>query len=75
MKEKVAKRNKKGKKSSSKWKLPQVGDLVLANCQAVSDAVDDTAKKFVRPYDGSWKVTRVINPTTYEFADQLQDCT
>jgi hypothetical protein len=69
MKEKAAKRNKRGKNSSSKWK-PQVGDLVLAKCQAVSDAAGGITKKFARPYDGPWKVTRVINPTTYEVADE-----
>ena len=69
MKEKAAKRNKRGKNSSSKWK-PQVGDLVLAKCQAVSDAADGITKKFVRPYDGPSKVTRVKNPTTFEIADE-----
>jgi hypothetical protein len=62
MKEKTAKRNKRGKNVSSKWK-PQVGDLVLTKCQAVSDAADGIRKKFARPYDGPWKVTQVINPT------------
>jgi hypothetical protein len=52
-----------------KWKL-QVGDLVLAKCQAVSDAADGITKKFARPYDGPWNATRVINPTTYEVADE-----
>jgi len=55
MKEKAAKRNKRGKNSSSKWK-PQVGDLVLVKCH-VSDAADSITKKFARPYDGPWKVT------------------
>jgi hypothetical protein len=31
---------------------------------------DGTTKKFARPYDGPWKVTRVINPTTYKVADK-----
>jgi hypothetical protein len=67
--EKAEKRNKGGKNYFSKWK-PQVGNLVLAKCQAVSDAVDGITKKFVRPYDGPWKVTRVINPPTYEVANE-----
>jgi hypothetical protein len=74
MKEKTAKRNKRGKNSSSKWK-PQVGDLVLAKCQAVSDTVDGITNKFVRPYDGSWKVTRMINPTTYGVANEQRKIT
>jgi hypothetical protein len=69
MKEKATKRNKRGKNSSSKWK-PQVGDLVLSKCQAVSNAADGITKKFTEPYDGPWKVTRVINPTTYEAAGE-----
>ena len=69
MKEKAAKRNKMGKIVSSKWK-PQVGDLVLAKCQAVSDAADGITNKFARPYDGPWKDTRVINPTTYEVTNE-----
>lgn len=68
MKEKTAKRNKRGKNRSSKCK-PQV-DLVVAKCQAISDAVDGITKKFFRPYDGPWKVTRVINPTTREVANE-----
>jgi len=56
MKEKATKRNKRGKNSHSKWK-PQVGDLVIARCQAVSNAADGTIKKFARPCEGPWKVT------------------
>src|SRR5215510_13198057 len=37
MKEKATKRNER-RSSGSKWR-PQVGDLVLAKCQAISDAV------------------------------------
>jgi hypothetical protein len=66
---KTAKRNKRGKNGSSKWK-PQVGYLVLAKCQAVSDAADGITKKFARPYDGPWKFTQVINPTACEVADE-----
>jgi hypothetical protein len=68
MKEKEAKRNER-RSSGSKWR-PQVGDLVLARCQAVSGAVDGVTKKFAKPYDGPWKVIRVINPTTFEFTDE-----
>ena len=53
-----------------KCQKPQVGDLVLAKCQAVSDAADGITKKFARPYDGPWKVTRVINQTAYEVANE-----
>jgi hypothetical protein len=67
MKEKAAKR--KERSSGSRWR-PQVGDLILAKCQAVSDAVDDVTKKFAKPYDGPWKVSRVINPTTYEVTNE-----
>lgn len=69
MKEKAAKRNKMGKNCSSKWK-PQVEDLVLAKCQAVSDAVYGITKNLVRPCDGPWKVTRKINPYTQEVANE-----
>jgi len=36
----------------------------------LSDAADGITNKFVRTYDGPWKVMRVINPTTYEVADK-----
>jgi hypothetical protein len=68
MKKKAAKRNER-KGSGSKWR-PQVGDLILAKCQTVSDAVYGVTKKFAKPYDGPWKVTRIINPTTYEVTDE-----
>jgi len=44
-------------------------------CQAVSDAADTITKKFTKPYDGSWKVTRVINPTPYKVADEQHKVT
>jgi hypothetical protein len=60
MKEKAAKRNRRGKNGTSNWN-PQVGELVLAKSQAVSDAVEGIMKTFVRPYDGPWKANCVIN--------------
>jgi hypothetical protein len=52
-----------------KWKL-HVGDLVvLVKSQAVSNAAGVT-QKFVRPYVGPWKVTRLINPAIYEVANE-----
>ena len=61
----------KGKKWSSKWQ-PQVGKLVVAQCQVhvVSDAEDHITKKYFRPHDGPWKVTRVKPPSTYEVANE-----
>jgi len=44
MKKKAAKRNKRGKNGRSNWKA-QVDDLVLAECQAVSDAADYIKKE------------------------------
>jgi len=41
----------------------------------LSDAADGITKKFARPYDGPWKVTRAINPTTYEVADKQDKIT
>jgi hypothetical protein len=70
MKEKAAKRNKRGRNGTSNWK-PQVGYLVLAKNHAVSDAADGIALKFVRPYDAPWEVTCVINSSTYEVADEV----
>ena len=68
MKKRAAKRNKRGKNSSSRWK-PQVGDR-CRQVPTVSDAADAIKKKFARPHDRPWKATRVINPTTYEVADE-----
>ena len=51
MKERAAKGNIRGNNGRSKWKT-KVVDLVLAKCQALSDAADGITKKFARPYDG-----------------------
>jgi hypothetical protein len=69
MKKKAAKRNKRRSSRGSKCR-PQVEDLVLAKCQAASDVAEGVTKKFARPCDGQWKVTRFINRTTYEFANE-----
>lgn len=66
MKERAAKRNKK--KKGVKWN-PKVGELVLAKCQPVSDAVEGITKKFSKIYDGPWKVTRMVTSSTYEVTD------
>lgn len=67
--EKEAKRTKRGRTVFRRGNR-KVGDLVLSKGKAVSYAVYGIRKKFVRPYDGPWKVTRVINQSTYEVANE-----
>jgi hypothetical protein len=43
-----------------------MGDMVLAR----SEVVEGITKKFVRPYDGPWKVTLLINISMYVVADK-----
>jgi hypothetical protein len=69
MKKKAAERRRRKKKGNSHWE-PKANDKVFARCQPVSDAVSGIARKFTRPYNGPWLITKVIPPSVYE----LQIC-
>jgi hypothetical protein len=51
-----------------KWNL-QLGDLVLAKGNPISEAVEDMTKKFVAPFDRPWKITKLLAASAREFAD------
>jgi hypothetical protein len=51
-----------------KWKH-QLGDLVLAKHDLFLEAVEVTANNFVQPFKRPWKFTRLLSPSTHEFAD------
>jgi hypothetical protein len=65
MKMKAERRNRKHRTGKTVWE-PQVGDLVLAKCQPTSNAAISVTSEFVRPYDGPWKISRRIPPSTFE---------
>jgi hypothetical protein len=48
---------------------PPIEDLVLVKRQTVSDAVAGISSKFVRPYQGRAKISKVIPPSMYEISE------
>jgi hypothetical protein len=64
MKEKAAHRNRKREIGKALRNLQTV-HLVLVKWQAVSDAVAGESSKFVRPYQGPFKVSKLYTPSAY----------
>jgi hypothetical protein len=67
MKLRAGGRKKRQKISQYEWK-PQVGDLVLYRCQPVSEATKVVTSKFARPYEGPWRITKLIPSSSYEIS-------
>jgi hypothetical protein len=44
-----------------------VGDLVLSRSQPLSKAAKGVTSKFMRPYEGPWRITKII-PSSYEIS-------
>jgi len=45
-------------------------DKILLKTQPISEAVVGKTYKFVRPYEGPYKIMKFIPPSTYEIADR-----
>jgi translation initiation factor IF-1 len=71
MKVKAEKRKKRKKKilGKSKWK-PKTDDAVLVRCQPTSDTSEGIIGKFRRPYEGPYKVSKLMNPYMCELQDK-----
>jgi hypothetical protein len=69
MKVRAEKRNKKKILRKSKWKH-KIDDAVLVRCQHTSDASQGTIGKFHRPYEGPYKVNKLIDPYVCELQDK-----
>jgi hypothetical protein len=63
------KRSKRRKKGQIIWK-PQLNDLVLVRCQPASDAAQGIIGKFNHPYEGPYRIQRIISPSIYELGDE-----
>jgi hypothetical protein len=57
LKAKAMKRNRRRQTGKADWE-PQLGELVLAKCQPTANAAIGVISKFVRPYDGQWKISK-----------------
>jgi hypothetical protein len=62
MKLKADRRKKRQKEDQHEWK-PQVGDLVLSRYHPFSEAAKGVASKFMRPYEGPRRITKIIPPS------------
>jgi hypothetical protein len=69
MKKSIERRRKNGKKGNAHWK-PEINDKVLLKTQPISKAAMAATSKFIHPYKGSYLITKVIQPSAYELADE-----
>ena len=60
---KAGRRKKRQKRGQHEWG-PQVGDFVLSGCQPVSEAAKGVTSEFARPYEGPWRITKLIPPSS-----------
>jgi hypothetical protein len=67
MKLKGDRRKKRQKRGQHEWK-PQVSDLVLSRCQPVSEDGKGVTRKFMRPQEDLWRITKIIPPSVYEIS-------
>ncbi|GFG31595.1 hypothetical protein Cfor_06952 [Coptotermes formosanus] len=69
MKEKINTRNKKKRKDNRHWK-PKLNDKALLRAQPVPDATAGVTAKFLRPYEGTYVVTKVTPRSTFELSEE-----
>jgi hypothetical protein len=58
----------KRRAGGTRWK-PQLQDWVLVKCQPTSDAAQGVTGKFRRPYEGPFRISKIIIPSIYEVSD------
>jgi hypothetical protein len=68
MKLKAEKRNRRRKVRKHRWE-PRVDDLVLAKRQATADAFSGISSKFIHPYAGPFRISKIIPPAMYELVE------
>jgi hypothetical protein len=69
LKQRAAARKGRRHTGTTVWN-PNVNDLVLVRTQPMSDASKGITGKFIRPYQGPWKVTNILTPSIFEITDQ-----
>jgi hypothetical protein len=62
-------RENKRKHGNATWK-PKVYNKVLVRTQPSSDAIAGVTRKFIRPYEGPYIISKVIPPSTVEVCDR-----
>jgi hypothetical protein len=69
MKIKADQINWKPKSGKGKWN-PKLHDVVLFNCQHASDTTHGVIRKFQRPYEGLYYISKLVNTNLYELQDE-----
>jgi hypothetical protein len=68
MRMRAEERKIKRRAGGTRWK-PQLQDKVLVKCQPTSDAAQGVTGKFRRPYEGPFRISKIIIPSIYEVSD------
>jgi hypothetical protein len=68
IKRRAEKRHQKKRNGRRKWD-PGIGEMVLVEAGNQSDALKGITLKFQRPYDGPYRISRVVTPSIFELVD------
>jgi hypothetical protein len=68
LKRRAEKRERRKKRGLRKWN-PRVGEEVLVEACRLSDANRGITHKFARPYEGPFRISRILSPAIFEISD------
>jgi transposase InsO family protein len=69
MRQRAAARKERRQRARTHWN-PKLFEIVLVRTQPISDATKGISGKLERPYQGPWKVTKIVSPSIFELTDQ-----
>jgi hypothetical protein len=68
LKRRAEKRERPKKRGLPKWN-PRVGEEVLVEACRLSNANRGITHKFARPYEGPFRISRIVSPAIFEISD------
>jgi hypothetical protein len=68
LKKRAEKRERRKERGLRNWN-PRVGEEVLVEACRLSDANRGITHKFARPYEGPFRISRIVSPAIFEISD------
>jgi hypothetical protein len=68
IKRRAEERHLKKRNGRRKWNTG-IGEMVIVEAANQSDALEGVTHKFQRPYDGPYRISRVVTPSIFELVD------
>jgi hypothetical protein len=69
LKRRAEERTRRKKRGQRKWQ-PAVGEAILVETHYISDLNRGVTQKFMRPYEGPFRITKVVSPSIFEISDE-----